>query len=42
MKMLETARRMILAHPETVLREALGLAALSVAILAMLYLPVLA
>lgn len=40
--MLETTRRMILAHPETLAREALGLAGLAVSILAVLYLPVLA
>ncbi len=40
--MIETARRMLDADPDVLAREAVGLAALCVAILAALFLPVLA
>jgi len=40
--MIDTARRVFLAHPETLAAEALGLLGLCVAIVAALYLPVLA
>jgi hypothetical protein len=40
--MFEDARRMIAAQPATMLREACGLAGLCVAIVAALFLPVLA
>jgi len=40
--MIDTARRVFLAHPETLAGEALGLLGLCVAIVAALYLPVLA
>jgi hypothetical protein len=40
--MLTTARHILAAHPETLSRDALGLAALCTAILAGLFLPVLA
>ena len=40
--MMQIARRMLADHPETLVGEVLGLAGLSVAILAVLYLPVLA
>lgn len=40
--MLQEARRMMVAHPACLAREALGLAGVCVVILAALYLPILA
>jgi hypothetical protein len=40
--MLNEVRRVLTAHPATVVREACGLAGLCVAIVAALFLPVLA